>query len=311
MPRTERSMAKTRTKAAKKVKAAPKPSHAKKADEESPSAKIEKGDIVWIDYEGWILNPDGNRTLFDTTREELAKKEDKYDEKKMYAEFPIVVGNGRVLPGLDEALLVAEIGKDLELTIPPEKGAGERDPKLVELHPMREFQRQEIDPHLGMEVSLSGRRGTITPVTGGRVRVDFNNPLAGRTLLYRYTVTKKASGTEERLRAILEMDYGLPERFQITIDHGTANIVVPDVCKTDERWFVSKFRVVADFRDFLGLEKIRFVEEYTKPAPAKAPTKAEAKASEKIAEEAPPLPPPTEELAEEELPPDEKSPEEL
>lgn len=304
-------MAKTRTKAAKKGKAAPKPSHAKKSHEESPSAKIEKGDVVWIDYEGWILNPDGNRILFDTTREELAKKEDKHDEKKMYSEFPIIVGHGRVLPGLDEALLVAEIGKDLELTIPSEKGAGERDPKLVELHPMREFLRQEIDPHVGMEVTLTGRRGTITQVTGGRVRVDFNNPLAGRTLLYRYIVTKKAFGTEERLRAILEMDYGLPERFQITIDHGTADIVVPDVCKTDERWFVSKFRVVADFRDFLGLEKIRFVEEYTKPAPAKAPTKAEAKAVEKSAEEAPPVPPPTEERAEEELPPDEKAPEEL
>ena len=304
-------MAKTRTKAAKKGKAAPKPSHAKKSHEESPSAKIEKGDIVWIDYEGWILNPDGSRTLFDTTREEIAKKEDKHDEKKMYSEFPIIVGNGRVLPGLDEALLVAEIGKDLELTIPPEKGAGERDPKLVELHPMREFLRQEIDPHVGMEVSLTGRRGTITQVTGGRVRVDFNNPLAGRTLLYRYIVTKKAFGTEERLRAILEMDYGLPERFQITIDHGTADIVVPDVCKTDERWFVSKFRVVADFRDFLGLEKIRFVEEYTKPAPAKAPTKAEAKAVEKAATKAPPVPAATEERAEEELPPDEKAPEEL
>jgi len=304
-------MAKTRTKAAKKGKAAPKPSHAKKPHEESPSAKIEKGDVVWIDYEGWILNPDGNRILFDTTREELAKKEDKHDEKKMYSEFPIIVGHGRVLPGLDEALLVAEIGKDLELTIPSEKGAGERDPKLVELHPMREFLRQEIDPHVGMEVTLTGRRGTITQVTGGRVRVDFNNPLAGRTLLYRYIVTKKAFGTEERLRAILEMDYGLPERFQITINDGTADIVVPDVCKTDERWFVSKFRVVADFRDFLGLEKIRFVEEYTKPAPAKAPTKAEAKAVEKAAEEAPPVPPPTEERAEEELPPDEKAPEEL
>ena len=49
------------------------------------SATISKGDIVWIDYEGWILNPIGTRTVFDTTRAEVAKKEDRFDEKKVYA----------------------------------------------------------------------------------------------------------------------------------------------------------------------------------------------------------------------------------
>src|SRR3972149_3284675 len=76
------------------------------------SATISKGDIVWIDYEGWILNPSGTRTVFDTTRAEVAKKEDRFDEKKVYAEFPIIVGHGRIMPGLDEALLGAEIEKD-------------------------------------------------------------------------------------------------------------------------------------------------------------------------------------------------------
>jgi len=289
------------------------------------STKVSKGDVVWIDYEGWILNPNGSRTLFDTTREVLAKAENKYDEKKVYADFPVIVGHGRILPGLDEALQSAEVGVESELKIPPAKGAGERDPKLVELHPLREFLKQEIQPEVGLEVSLGGRKGTITQVTGGRVRIDYNNPLAGKTLQYKYRLTKKAGTPEEKLRAVLEIDYGLPEQFTITMDEDGAEIVVPDICKTDERWFVSKFRVIADLREVMGLPKVRFIEEYTKAAPREEPAKAEEKppggkpAAEKaLKEEKPEVPKaPTkpavapEERAEEELPPEEKAPEEL
>src|SRR6266511_2089392 len=151
-----------RARAKKGVAVAPK-AEASGTDEQPPSPPesggLSKGDIVWIDYEGWILNPNGTRTLFDTTREETAKKEGKFEEKKVYAEFPIIVGHGRILPGLDEALLSAEVGKETELKIPPDRGAGERDPKLVELRPLREFLKQEIHPEVGMEVTVSGRKG--------------------------------------------------------------------------------------------------------------------------------------------------------
>src|SRR2546425_4047201 len=301
--------------------ARPKEEHvpAARGAKDSSSSTISKGDIVWIDYEGWTLSPNGTRTLVDTTREEIAKKEGKFEEKKVYAEFPIIVGHGRILPGLDDALLSAEIGKELELTIPPEKGAGERDPKLVELRPLREFLKQEVHPEVGMEVALGGRKGTITQVTGGRVRVDYNNPLAGRTLDYKAKVMKKASSPEDKLRAVIEMDYGLPEEFKVTVHEDGAEIILPDICKTDERWFVSKFRVIADVREVLGLPKVRFIEEYVKAPPKPEPTKEAAKVEEaKPADEAPreearqeSKPATVGERAEEELPPEEKAPEEL
>jgi FKBP-type peptidyl-prolyl cis-trans isomerase 2 len=314
-----RTMARAKSKSKKvpAAKAVPK-EEPPRPKSEPASAKIEKGDIVWVDYEGWIVNPNGTRTLFDTTREAVAKKEGRFDEKKVYAEFPIIVGHGRILPGIDEALVGGEVGKEFDLTIPPGKGAGERDPKLVELRPLREFLKQEVHPEVGMEVSLGGRKGTITQVTGGRVRVDYNNPLAGRTLQYSFKVTQKASTPEEKLRGILEMDYGLPEQFKITIDEDGAEIVVPDICKTDERWFVSKFRVIADVREALGLPKVRFVEEYVKAPPKAEPPREEAKAEAKPVPEPPkeerreePKPVEEPERAEEELPPEEKAPEEL
>ena len=293
-------------------------------------AKLAKGDIVYIEYDVWITGPGDQRTLHETTHADVAKEADKYEEKKAYAAVPVVVGHERIAKGLDEALLVASVGETKDVAIPPEKGAGERDPKLVKLYPMREFYKKDIEPAPVLEVHMDGRHGTIMAVTAGRVRVDFNNPLAGRTLQYKVTVARRAESPEEKVRGVLEMDYGLVDQFKIFVkDGGEADVFLPDVCKTDERWFVSKFRVVADLREFAGIPKVRFVEEYEKREEKKEekPAEAAAKGEEAPAKEKPARPPPPKarkatakakppakrvERSEEELPAkDEKQPEEL
>ncbi|MFA5897096.1 MAG: peptidylprolyl isomerase [Thermoplasmata archaeon] len=290
------------------------------------SETIDKGDIIWLEYDAYTVNPNGTQTLFDTTHEEVAKKESKFDEKKVYVEQPVIVGKDRLFKGLEEALLGAKIGESKEVTIPPEKGAGARDARLIELKTEREFLRREINPEVGLEVSISGRRGTITNVAAGRVRVDFNNPLAGKTLKYAFKPTKKAASPEERIRAVLDMDYGLAEQFKIQLRGDVAEIQVPDVCKTDEKWFVSKFRVIADLREVSDAKLTRFVEEYEKKEPKKEEAKeekpAEAKAEEPKKEapapkaggkkaRQPKAKPVPEARVEEELSKDEKAPEEL
>ena len=294
------------------------------------SDTIEKGDIVWIEYDAWTVNPNGTLTLFDTTHDEVAKKEGKFDEKKVYIEAPAVIGRGRLFEGLEAGLVGAKVGETIEVLIPPEKGAGVRDPRLVELRTEREFLRQEISPEVGLEVSISGKHGVVTAVSAGRVRVDFNNPLAGKTLKYAVKATRKAKTAEERVRAIIDMDYGLADQFKIDLKGGSAEVHLPDVCKTDEKWFVSKFRVVADLRELSDLKTIRFVEEYEKKE-AKAEPKAEPKGTEATAEApkdepagetaAPRKPrkratatkakPAAKTRTEEELPASEKAPEEL
>ena len=241
------------------------------------SETVEKGDIVWIEYDAWTVNPNGASTLFDTTHDEVAKKEGKFDEKKVYLEVPVVIGRGRLFEGLEAALVGAKVGETIEVLIPPEKGAGVRDPRLVELRTEREFLRQEISPEVGLEVSISGKHGVVTAVSAGRVRVDFNNPLAGKTLKYVVKATRKAQTPEERVRAVIDMDYGLADQFKIDLKGGSAEIHLPDVCKTDEKWFVSKFRVVADLRELSELKTIRFVEEYEKKEAKAVEPKAEAK----------------------------------
>src|SRR3989442_12602479 len=138
------------------------------------SDTIEKGDIVWIEYDAWTVNPNGTLTLFDTTHDEVAKKEGKFDEKKVYIEVPVVVGRGRLFEGLEAALVGAKVGETIEVLIPPEKGAGVRDPRLVELRTEREFLRQGISPEVGREVPIRGKHGGGTAGSGGRRRGDLN-----------------------------------------------------------------------------------------------------------------------------------------
>jgi len=230
---------------------------------EKTNGKLAKGDLAYLDFDLFIVRPDGEE-LFDTTREESAKENDIHDEKKVYEEVPFIVGEKRFLPGLDEALEGAEIGKDLSLTVPPDKGAGDRDPKLVEVRSMREFSRMEIVPEVGKEVVINNKAATIAAVFAGRVRVDYNNPLAGYDVKYDYKVTKKAKDREDKIRGIIDMDYGSSDEFGLTIMEDSAEIILPDVCKYDEKWFIAKYKVVSDLRGFADLKLIKFVEEYEK-----------------------------------------------
>ncbi|MFQ6106024.1 MAG: FKBP-type peptidyl-prolyl cis-trans isomerase [Thermoplasmata archaeon] len=248
------------------------------------------GDLVYVDYDVWIVHPDGREDLFDTTNKELAEKHEKYDKTRVYAPQPLVIGKGRIFPGWEDSLRNTKVGVKTTIEIPPEKAAGERDPRLVELHSIREFVRKEITPEVGKEVILGQKKGIITAVTAGRVRVDFNSPLAGRTLRYEYTVTKRAESPEEKVKAVIEMDYGNPEEFDVKVVGDGVIIKLPDVCKYDELWFVSKYRVISDLRDIAGVETIRFVEEYVRKERPSEEAEEEAESEEDEEEDEEPKP---------------------
>ncbi len=260
------------------------------ANDNTDAVKIAKGDIVLMDFDGWIADSD---ELFDTTNAQTAQDNNVFNEKIDYKPMAVLVGGGRIFEGLDEAIQSAEIGKETEVVIPAEKAAGQRDPKLVEMISMREFLKQDIEPRVGMEINIRNRPGLITAVTPGRVRVDFNRPLAGKDLKYKFTVVSKVEGDEEKVKAVLDMDYGTSEGFDVTVEDKVISIVLPDVCKYDQKWLLAKYRVVADLREALNATNVRFIEEYVKAEPAAQEPAAEA--SEEVVEE-------SEEISPEEIP---------
>ena len=252
----------------------------------SEDNKIVKGDVISLDFSGYI---EESNTLFDTTNEQIAQDNGVYDEKSTYAPISYLVGSGRIFPGLEEAIEGAELNKEYEITVPFEKGAGARDSRLVETISIRDFAKQDVQPYVGMEFQSRNRTGIVTAVTAGRVRVDYNSPLAGKNLKYVFTVVSKAQNDDEKIEGILKMDYGTSEGFSISISENVIEIVLPDVCKYDSNWGMAKYRVIADLREALGDKNVRFVEEYVKNVPKEDEPKEEERVPGEIApEEIPP-----------------------
>ncbi len=249
---------------------------------------VEKGDIVRLEYEIWIKEGD-ERKLYATNREELAKEKGIYDENEKYGPEPFIVGIGRLLGPVDEALLKANVGEELEIEIPPEKGFGPRNPNLIERIPLREFRKKKMTPVPGERVAVGNRVGTIVAVAAGRVIVDFNHPLAGKTLIYKVKVVEKVEDPKEKIKAVIEGAYGKEiEKFEVEVEDGKAKIVVPDICKYDPKWENAKLRIASDVLNYCGIEELEIIERYKKEKPKeeKAEEKEE-KSEEKVAEEKP------------------------
>ncbi len=252
---------------------------AKKSGSKKSDDVVKEGDMIYLEYDAYIKDKD---LLFETTSEELAREHDIFDEKFTYSPIAITVGRGNVFQGLEEALIGAKVGEEKEVEIPPEKAAGPWDKTKMEVFPIREFQREKIDPYPGLEVTIKGKTGTVLSVGAGRVRVDFNDPLAGKVLLYRFKVVSKITDTEEKIKASLKMDYGHEDEFGIEHKDKEITLILPDICKYDQSWMVAKYRVISDLRE-MGFTDIRLVEEYISEKPEETDSVPEEK-GEKPAE---------------------------
>ena len=128
-----------------------------------------------------------------------------------------------------------------------------------------------------MEVNIHNRVGTIIAVTNRMVRVDFNRRFAGASLKYEFTVLDMVEGDEDKVMAICEMDYGTNEGFRATITADKVVLYLPDVCKYDQKWLLTKYKIVADLREAFEGVTVELVEEYLKkedkPGPPRTPRK--------------------------------------
>lgn len=222
---------------------------------------IKNGDMVRVDYEAYLVDED---ILFDTSKEDKAQDAGIFNEKYKYAPMPVSVGSGKIFAGFEQAIEGAEVGVEQEVTIPPELGAGERDPKLTEIFPLREFIKKEVQPYPGLEVNIGNRRGTIVSVSAGRVRVDFNNPLAGKTLLYKFTVTELIEDPVEKAKALLDLNFGTSDDFEFVVNEDSVDVTLSEVCKFDQSWPMARFRLVSDLRETFGVDTVRFIEVWSK-----------------------------------------------
>ncbi len=165
------------------------------------SSVVEQGSLIYVDYVGRTKD-DGK--VFDLTLEEVAKEEGLYKEDGYYEPMLVAVGWNWMLQALEEELVGMKVGESKTVEVPPEKGAGVRDPNKIKQIAQTRLRKQGVRPMVGEEVKVGNERGVITHVLGRTARVDFNSPLAGKTLVFDVTVKEILTEIDEKLFAVVK-----------------------------------------------------------------------------------------------------------
>lgn len=197
---------------------------------------LKKGDFAEIVYTGRIKE---TGRAFDTNDRETAKKEGLFNENSRYDAIAVCVGEGDVVAGLDEALAGKEAGKEFKVEVPAEKGFGKKDAKLYKLVPASVF-KGEMQPVPGMPVQFqNGASGVVKTVSGGRILVDFNHPLAGKDLVYNVKIVKQVTDDAEKLKGFLK--YYLGTEPDVEVKEGKAVIKAnPEVPEPIQKALIDK-----------------------------------------------------------------------
>ena len=163
--------------------------------------KVLKDNVVAVSYE---LHVEG----------ELA------DKATADAPLQYIHGSGMLLPKFEAALEGKEPGEGFAFTLSPEDGYGTHNPALLVKLPLSAFM---LDGKVMTEFLVVGRtlpmlnnagqvvQGTIKAVDADSVTMDFNHPMAGKTLNFTGNIESVREATEKELKEGLHGEYLPPE----------------------------------------------------------------------------------------------------
>ncbi len=109
-------------------------------------------------------------------------------------------GDKELIGGMDSAVMGKSAGDTVEMLVPPEDGFGEPDPDLTFTDDLENVPPQFR--HVGAEVQMQNDSGDVktfyvTKIEDGRLTVDGNHPLAGKTLKVRVKILEVRNPTLE------------------------------------------------------------------------------------------------------------------
>jgi len=106
-----------------------------------------------------------------------------------------VQGSGQIIPGLEKQLEGLKAGDKKEVTVGPDEGYGPVDPNALQKVPRAAF---ENAPGLKVGDIVSGQLGEqtfnaiVAQISPEEITLDFNHPLAGKTLRFAVEVVEVA-----------------------------------------------------------------------------------------------------------------------
>jgi len=154
--------------------------------------------FIELEYTGTV---DG--IVFDTTRKHDAPA----GTSGPFGPMVVMLGSGQLIPGLDAFLQDKKPGK-YTLTLDPENAFGKKDAKLLKLVPLTSFGKKAKELEPGLPVTIGNAQGTVKSVSGGRVVIDFNHPLAGKAVSYDLEYVGDVGAPDRKVRALLKAMLG-------------------------------------------------------------------------------------------------------
>lgn len=134
------------------------------------------------------------------------------DEGQVLEQHDVPIGfvygsDTALIGGMDRAVFGRKAGDEVELKVPPEQGFGAHDPALTFTDDIAnvppEFRR------IGAEVRMQNESGEVktfyvTNIENGRLTVDGNHPMAGKTLTVKVKIhdVRDAQPGEDKMSGI-------------------------------------------------------------------------------------------------------------
>jgi len=219
---------------------------------------LQEGDFIRLMYTGRA-----GENIFDTTDEKDAMEGGIHNPQAEYGPATVRLGSHHVIIGLEDELIGKEVGTEGEIEVPPEKAFGAHDERYMSSYPTAKFQEK---PKRGMRVKIDGDEGTIADVIGKRAVVDFNHPLAGKTLQYTYTILEKVEDPIEQIKGLIRLYSGRTD-IGITIADGTIELALPPaIIMYDRRWLTWRGTLIREiFEYYPDIENIVLKETFERP----------------------------------------------
>jgi peptidylprolyl isomerase len=228
---------------------------------------VKAGDFLLVN---WTLKVKESGETVDTTYDAVAKDAHIHREDSTYGPRFIILGEGWLPKGLEDSLVGVDVGKQKTVELSPEKGYGNRDPGKMRLVPLRRFRDMRVDPVPGAQIEFDGRPATVRAVGAGRVQVDYNHPLAGRTLIYDVSVEKVLEDENEKILNVISKRIPEIDKTKFSVEKRTADLTidVPEEAFYLSGLQVAKKAVTSDLQKFFpDLDTISFREVFKKTSP--------------------------------------------
>ena len=129
-----------------------------------------------------------------------AKSGEQLDSNVGQAPLEFVSGKGQIIPGLETKLVEMSENEQADVLVEAKDAYGEYNEEAIQTLPKEQFAGIELQE--GMSLYGTGEQGETVQVVvksfnDAEVTIDYNHPMAGKTLMFSVSVLSLREATEE------------------------------------------------------------------------------------------------------------------